>query len=145
MSGVSTFSQEIADIICFRLAEGESLRAICREDGMPALSTVFKWLVDHPPFSEQYRYAREAQAEWMGEDIIAIADDGANDTYTDEDGNTRTNYDVVARSKLRVDARKWVASKLYPKKYGDRITNEHTGKDGGPVQVKIAGDDASLL
>mgnify|MGYP000420369159 CR=1 FL=1 len=65
--------------------------------------------------------AREAQADHYAEEILQIADDGTGDSWTDDDGNVRTNTDVVARSKLRVDARKWKASKLAPKKYGDRV------------------------
>ena len=75
----------------------------------------------------QYARAREEQAETYADEIVAIADDGRNDTYIDENGNERVNQDVVARSRLRVEARKWVASKLKPKKYGDRLQNEHTG------------------
>lgn len=133
----SSFTQEMADLICERIGSGESLRAICRDAEMPAQSTVFKWLVDFKSFSEQYARAREAQTEALAEEILEIADDGRNDTYTDEDGNERTNHDVVARSRLRVDSRKWLMSKLAPKKYGEKITQEHTGPDGGPVVTRI--------
>ena len=83
---------------------------------------------------EQYARAREAQADQFAEDIIAIADDGIGDTYTDADGNERTNQDVIARSRLRVDARKWLASKMAPKRYGDKLSAEITGADGGPLE-----------
>lgn len=80
--------------------------------------------------------AREAQADTLAEEILQIADDGSNDTYTDDEGRTHVDYDHISRSKLRVDARKWLASKMAPKKYGDRITNEHTGANGGAIEVK---------
>jgi len=98
-----------------------------------------RWLADenHQAFCDQYVRAREAQADRLAEEILEIADDGSNDTYTDENGNERTNQEVVARSRLRVDARKWLASKMAPKKYGDKIQQEVSGADGGPLVVEI--------
>ena len=96
---------------------------------MPNKATVFRWLAANSAFSDQYACAREAQADEMFDDLLQIADDGQNDTYETDDG-TRTNTDVIARSKLRVDARKWMLSKMVPKKYGDKITQEVTGTDG---------------
>lgn len=88
-----------------------------------------------PEFSEQYARAREAQADKLAEEALTIADDGRNDTYTDADGNVKTDSEVIQRSKLRVDTRKWLASKMAPKKYGDKVTQEHTGANGGAIQV----------
>jgi hypothetical protein len=131
----SDYSQQIASTICLRLAEGASLREICTVDDMPAQSTVYLWLQKHSEFSEQYARAREAQAEHWAEEILEIADDGSNDSYKDDNGNVRTDQEVVARSRLRVDSRKWLMSKLAPKKYGDKVELGHTGKDGGPLVV----------
>lgn len=119
MARPSDYTQEIAGEICEEIVNGKSLRAICRQDNMPALSTVFLWLSKEKSFSDQYARAKEEQAELLADEIVQIADDGLNDTYVDENGNRRTDQDVIARSRLRVDARKWVASKLKPKKYGD--------------------------
>lgn len=113
----SEYSDEVADVICNRLVEGESLRRICMGDDMPSAAAVFRWLASNERFREQYACAREAQADTYADEIVDIADDGAND-YMGED--EKYNGDAVARSKLRVDARKWVASKLKPKKYGDK-------------------------
>ena len=66
-----------------------------------------------------YTRAREVQAEIMAEEIIAIADDSAGDITIDEDGREIVNHEAIQRSRLRVDARKWVAAKLLPRKYGD--------------------------
>lgn len=145
----SDYNQAIADAICERLADGESLRKICREDeSMPGIATVFRWLNVHSDFQEQYTRAREEQAETLADEIVGIADDGLNDTYIDENGMRRTDTDVIARSKLRVEARKWVASKLKPKRYGDKIVQEVTGADGGPqvhkVDVSLSPDEAYL-
>lgn len=121
MTGKSQYNESLGLQICELLAEGKSLREICRADGMPVQSTVFKWLSENEAFSKQYAYARNAQAEALADEILEIADNGINDTYVDENGNKRTDMDVIARSRLRVDSRKWLASKMYPKKYGDKI------------------------
>lgn len=131
----SKFTQVLADAICDRIAEGESLRAICIDSDMPNRSTVFLWLANSKDFSDQYARAREAQADKYVEEIIEISDDGTNDTYTTEKGE-EVNHDVIARSRLRVDARKWVAARLAPKKYGDRIMQEVMGEGGGPVKTE---------
>lgn len=109
----STYTQEIADAICLRLMEGESLRQICASDGMPYMSAVFRWLQANQKFQEQYAHAREAQAEAMADDIRDIAD-GVHGS------------DDVQRDRLRVEARKWLASKLLPKKYGDKLVVDQT-------------------
>lgn len=130
-------SVELASQICALLAEGKSLREICRDENMPAESTVRLWVVDdRDGFSAQYARAREAQADYWAEQIVEIADDGTNDTYTDKDGNERTDQEVIARSRLRVDTRKWLMARMAPKRYGDKITQEHTGADGGPVMFQ---------
>jgi len=92
-----------------------------------------RWLDAHQDFRDKYARARADQADFLAEEIIQIADDGLNDTYTDEDGNEKTNVDVIARSRLRVDSRKWYASKLLPKKYGDRTQLEGTGEGGSHI------------
>jgi hypothetical protein len=131
----SIFTPEIAAAICDEIAAGRSLRTICDREDMPAKSTVFLWLSKNKDFLDQYVRAREAQADAMAEEILDIADDGTNDTYQDEHGNVRTDQEVIGRSRLRVDTRKWLMSKLAPKKYGEKITQEHSGVDGGPLVI----------
>jgi len=135
MSGKSTYSDEVANEICSLLAEGKSLKKICEMDGMPSKATVFNWLSTYPAFLDNYTRAREAQADTLADEIVDIADDGKNDVILTEDGKEIINHDVVARSRLRVEARKWVAAKLKPKKYGDRIVTENQtlDKDGKPT------------
>jgi hypothetical protein len=107
---------------------------------MPSVRTVLRWLrEDKDGFCAQYARAKEEQADFMIEEMIEIADDGSNDLMTvqrGEDSYEMENKEVTGRSKLRVETRKWVASKLKPKKYGDKIDVEHTGKDGGPIETK---------
>ena len=82
------------------------------------------WLQRHADFMQQYARAREIQAELLAEEIIEIADDSAGDVIIDDEGREQTNHERVARSRLRVDARKWYASKLAPKRYGDRVQHD---------------------
>jgi hypothetical protein len=103
------------------MAKGESVRSICRDEDMPASSSVFLWLQKHPEFTEQYARAAAARADAFAEEIIEISDDGRNDFAEDGDGHETTNHDVIARSRLRVDTRKWLMARMAPKKYGDRL------------------------
>lgn len=107
MGRPSSFTQETADAICARVAEGETLRVICGEEGMPARSTVHLWLRDNQEFSDQYARAREVSAGAMEEELLAEAKAAV-------DGESAQ----VAR--VRVDALKWVMSKRAPKVYGDK-------------------------
>lgn len=112
------FSQEAADIICDRLAKGESLRRICgepRDPSVPGMNTVFRWLAENDTFAKQYARARDVQADTFVDEIVAIADGEVGPT------------DDPARDRLRIDARKWVAARMAPKKYGDKVQTEHTG------------------
>jgi hypothetical protein len=134
----STYTQKIADLICERLAAGESLRAICRDDGMPTEAAVRLWARDDVQgFASQYAHARALGYERLAEELLEIADDGSSDTHQDADGNERTNAEVVARSRLRVDTRKWLLSKMLPKVYGERSTHEHVGENGGGIRLLI--------
>ncbi len=130
------YTPEVAADICTRLAEGESVRSICRDGAMPALRTVMGWLFDgeHEEFLQQYASAREVQAEVWADEIVGIADDAAGDLTTDKDGKDVVNHEHIQRSRLRVDTRKWIASKLLPKRYGDKL--QHTGEGGGPIRVR---------
>lgn len=140
----SAFSQEIADRICDLIAEGESLRAVCRLPGLPAASTVFKWLSEQPAFSEQYARACESRAESMFEDMLDIADETAFDTIQGENGD-RANTEWISRSKLRVDTRKWMLAKMQPKKYGEKITQEHTGNLFDSLLAAVDGSSLKVV
>jgi hypothetical protein len=134
----SDYTQEIALEICQRLSDGESLRKICRDDRMPVESAVRMWaLQDRDGFYAQYTMARSIGYERLADDLLEIADEGKNDTYMGEDGVERTDMDVIARSRIRIDTRKWMLSKMLPKVYGDKLTQELTGKDGAPLLTGI--------
>jgi hypothetical protein len=122
--------QEAADYICDQIAEGRSLRSILKDADMPASSTVFKALAADREFAERYARAREVQADALFDEILDIADDSKNDTIVDADGNISTDQEVVARSRIRIDARKWMAGKLRPKVYGEKLDLNHSGRIG---------------
>lgn len=139
----SKFTPALAEALCLRISNGESLRKICADEDMPHTATILRWLDQDETFRGQYMRARQMQAILWSEEVLEISDEIANDSYEDEDGNIRTNHEVVARSRLRVDTRKWMLSKMLPKVYGDKLMTEVTGKDGGPVQIEAF--DASKL
>jgi hypothetical protein len=132
------YSPELASRICAELAAGKSLKSVCDLKGMPSRNSIFTWLGKYPDFLEKYETAKQEAADLLAEEIIEIADDGRNDYMeVQQDGGGvayKFNKEHVQRSRLRVDARKWIAAKLKPKKYGDKVTTELTGANGGPVQ-----------
>jgi len=126
----SDYSAEIADTICERLSDGESLKDICSPDDMPNRATVYRWLSLHKEFNDMYALAREEQAETLADEILSIADEKGDDITVDGEGNERVNNEVINRSRLRIDARKWIASKLKPRKFGESKQIDHTSSDG---------------
>lgn len=95
----------IRDAILEGLADGKSLRAICREDDMPSIATVMRWLSEDEAWQEQYARARLSGDDAMAEDIQDIAD---NPLIKPDD------------KRVMIDARKWLLGKRQPKKYGDK-------------------------
>lgn len=125
MAGITEYNETTTDKICELLSTtSRGLASICKEIGISTV-TVYKWLDQNPEFVNKYARAREAQADFLADEILAIADDSTNDTET-RFGASGESYEVenkewTARVKLRLEARKWIASKLKPKKYGDKI------------------------
>ena len=120
----SKYSQEQAIRICTAIAEGKSLNSLIKTEGMPDISTVYRWIAEHQSFREMYTKAREDQADTLADEILHISDEEPMQVIRTEDGGTIERLDSagINRNRLRVDARKWVASKLKPRKYGDRTT-----------------------
>jgi len=136
------FNDAITEEICSRIAGGESLRNICKSEHLPSIATVRTWLfkadsgdAEYAPFLSQYARAREEQADHYADEIIEISDYTAADVIIDAEGVPRLNIDAIQRAKLRVDSRKWVASKLKPKRYGDKTTIG--GDPDNPIQANI--------
>lgn len=130
----SGYSQELADRICSELADGKSLRTVCKAEGLPSTQTVFRWLRTHEGFCDQYARAKDEAADVLVDEMLDIADEATNDWMEQHDKDNvgyRLNGEAINRSRLRVDTRKWIASKLKPKKYGDKT--ELTGPGGTPL------------
>jgi len=119
MARPSKYTDKLANAICKKIMEGESLLKICKSTTLPSRSTVNKWLSENKEFSDKYTRARERQADFYTEEMIDIAD------KVDAKSSSAVN-----KARLQIDARKWKASKLAPKKYGDRIIQEHQGELG---------------
>lgn len=110
MTGRPTdYTEELAAYMCAEIAGGMSVKKLCDREDMPNRSSFFLWLQKHETFSNNYARALEARAHLHAEEIVAIADGEKDDAAVDRD-------------RLRVDARKWTASRLLPKKYGDVTT-----------------------
>ena len=129
------YNLEIALAICDRIADGESLVKICSDPSMPKKTAVYEWLLRHKEFAELYARAREDQADSLADEIQAIADELPME-ITDDKGVTRFDSAYVTWQKNRVDARKWIASKLKPKKYSDRLMHQGD-KEADGIQVDV--------
>lgn len=140
------YTPELGKTICERIASGESLNKICKDEAMPARSTVITWALfwdkennDLKEFSDKYARARQVQAELLGDGIFDIADDVTGDIVVAENGKETVNYENIARSRLKVDTRKWYLSKVLPKVYGDKLQLD--AAISGGVKLKIGGVD----
>jgi hypothetical protein len=138
MARPSKFTQALANVICRRLMAGESMRQIVADTKLPAQSTVYKWLAEQEPFSEQYARAREIQADTHFDEILEIADDATKDRLEkiDEAGKVIGYYEntgALRRSAMRIEVRKYRAEKMAPKKYGPKVDLT----SDGPIQVFI--------
>lgn len=124
------YTKDMADKICEKISGGLSLRAICAEPGMPARGTVYRWLIENADFQDQYTRAREKQADYFAEEIIEIADSAEAESA------------AVSKAKLQIDARKWAASKIAPKKYGDKQEVDVKSSDGSMTpSIRLNADE----
>lgn len=127
----STFTMELAELICSKIATGHSLFKIVNEhEELPEMTTVFRWLNRYPEFRVMYTQAREQQQHYIVDQMIALADDQSIPSD---------------QKRLMIDARKWLASKLAPHTFGDKSITEHHGPGGGPMQVNTTVIDAKDL
>lgn len=136
----TNYNDLIADEICEQISLGRSLIQITSDADFPAESTVYAWLVKYPEFQEKYARARENQAEHYASEIIALADtpvEGRKVVIKADGSEEITIGDTVERTRLQIDARKWYASKLAPKKYGDKL--QHSGDPENPLVHEIRG------
>lgn len=136
-------------ILCAKLAvSNRSVPALLAEgfqgNTMPSFFAIKEWLTEDEALATQYARAKQEQAEYLAEELLEIADDGSNDWMLSNAQNNPgwvANGEHLQRSKLRVDTRKWLMSKLLPKKYGDKQEVEHKGT----MSVVISKEDAGVL
>lgn len=134
----SSYTDDKAAEICARLAGGEPLTRICRDEHLPDVATVYRWLIAKESFREMYARAREDQADTLADEIQAIADEpmvGVKTTTKPNGDVEKVEGDMIEHRRLRVDARKWIAAKLKPRKYGDKL--ELAGDKDNPFVVEI--------
>ncbi|STY31504.1 Uncharacterised protein [Legionella wadsworthii] len=120
------YNSELVEEICNAIAStSKGIRVLCKENmHWPCQDTLFAWLKKYPEFSEQYAQAKICQIELLIDEILEISDDESNDYFIHEDGTVVTNNSSINRSRLKIDTRKWLASKLVPKVYGNRIDSD---------------------
>lgn len=125
MARPSEYTQEIANKICEELATGKSLRTVCLGEDMPAIKTVFNWFKSYPLFLQQYAQAKQESADAMAEEILDLSD-GAIAVI--KNGAEKKSNALAQAVKLQVDTRKWIMSKMKPKKYGEKLDLTSLGK-----------------
>jgi hypothetical protein len=121
MGRPSSYNDAIALTICTRLSEGEALKRICADDGMPDRTTVNAWRRDRPAFSAMFARAREDAGDTLAEAAVAVAMTATPET--------------AQAVRVKYDALRWYASKLGPKTYGDKLT--HSGDASSPIAITI--------
>ena len=126
------WTDDIEAEIFDRIAKGEAVRNICLDDWLPSWPTVNKRLADDDTFLARYMRAREDQADKIFEECLSIADSQEGDIIT-VDGKDSVNHDAISRAKLRIDTRKWMAGKLRPKVYGEKLDLTHANPDGTAI------------
>lgn len=134
------YSFKLSEVICERMTQGQTTSEVVRDPAMPAWHTLAKWRREHEDFNRRYTIARQSCCELWVDEIIEIADDATNDYVmrVDAKGRARTVFDRESfeRSRLRVDSRKWTASKLLRHVYGDKSEVEQRTPDGVNVKVE---------
>lgn len=116
------YSEDLVSELCKR-RESASLLQVCKSDDMPTRATVYNWLGDEDKkdFLDKYDLAQKIHSEKLFDELLDIADDSSDDRIENAEGRKVANNELVARSRLRVDTRKWYLSKVLPKKFGERI------------------------
>lgn len=126
----TTYTPELAAKFCAAIADGGTLRSVCKKAGMPSKATVFRWLGEHADFVTMYEKATDERTDTMIDEIVDIAD------------NCKADKDSIRKAKLRIDARVEQAQRMKPKKYGSKV--QLTGDGGGAIETKSTLDVAGL-
>lgn len=120
------YTRKLAEIICYKIATtNKGIRQLVRENTeFPQASTIFKWRLENKEFSDLYLKAKQNQVEVLIDEILEIADDVSHDRVENDNGKIVANNEYVNRSRLRIETRKWLAGKLSPRIYGEKVFNE---------------------
>lgn len=148
----SKYTTALSNEICERLSQGETLISICKSEHIPCYATIMNWLwyeSDYKAdFLERYMRARDMQADFYADEITEIADDAQYDwvqRQTRKGTFVVMDREHVQRSQLRVDARKWIAAKLKPKKYSEKFFQEIDTNMKQDIEVIITHGDGEQL
>jgi hypothetical protein len=136
MAGIAIYGDEVKERILVRLSHGETLSAICRDPDMPSRFTVLDW-AESEEWGNKFARARGLGCDALIDEATEIADDASRDTTTAGNGDAKVDSEWVARSKLRIEQRRWVASKLAPNRYGDRTALQMLDEHGKPAKAGI--------
>lgn len=120
------YTLKLAKDICYKIATtNKGIRQLAKEnEDWPHPSTIFKWRLESKEFSDLYIKAKQNQVEVLVDEILEIADDSSNDQIENDNGKIVANNEYINRSRLRIDTRKWLAAKLSPRLYGEKVFNE---------------------
>lgn len=122
--GMDRDNAQLAQDIIAHMLGGKSCRASCKDVGVP-LASFMRWVSNDESLADQYARAREMLIEHMAEDLLQISDEAVATTAAGS-----TDSGAVAKQRLQVDTRKWLLSKLAPKKYGDKVEHDLKSSDG---------------
>ncbi len=125
MSRPTKYTDELGSQICELLISGLSLVKVCERDGMPDRVTVHRWLNKHEDFATEYARARDSQADYMDDLILDVARASTSET--------------AAADRVKILAYQWRASKLLPKKYGDRVNVNVSGESDADLIAEAVG------
>lgn len=139
MGRPTKYSKELAESICKRVGTHTwGIQKICATyPDMPHPDTIREWRLEKEDFSAMYARAKCVQADLLAEDCLDIADDGSKDIKTDKDGFQSLDHEFVQRSRVRIDTRKWLASKLIPKVYGEKNQIEELKDENERVKIEL--------
>lgn len=142
------YTKNKAEEILERIAEGESVKAICRDEHLPSSSVVFGWVKDDKDgFANRYARAREIQCDVMFDELDELSQKAL--TVAKGAPGTGEAGARVQAIKIEIDTRKWILAKRFPERWAERVKNEHTGKDGGPIkqesEFKVTPEDEAVI
>jgi hypothetical protein len=145
----SKYTGKLADEICTRIALGNSLRKVCRADDMPDITTIIRWTRENKEFCQQYDRACIDRGNHLAEEALEIIDETPEtEPVRDKEGNIidmKLHPAYVQWQNNRVNTRKWFASKMSPKRFGDKVQTEVSGADGGPIVTETTSINVSEL